>query len=67
MAPLLLLGVVAVYGRLGATAGPLCDPASLFQPHAVWHLGSALAVAWWAMAGTSQTSPVFGRDGEPAQ
>jgi hypothetical protein len=67
VAPLLLLGVVAVYGRLGATAGPLCDPASLFQPHAVWHLGSALAVAWWAMAGTSQTSPVFGRDGEPAQ
>jgi len=52
MAPLLLLGVVAVYGRLGATAGPLCDPASLFQPHGVWHLGSALAVSWWALAGT---------------
>jgi hypothetical protein len=49
MAPLLLLAAVAVFGRLGATGGPLCDPESLFQPHAVWHLGSAVAVAWWAL------------------
>jgi hypothetical protein len=47
--PLLLLGVVAMFGRLGATGGPLCDPGSTFQPHAVWHLGAALAVAWWAI------------------
>lgn len=47
--PLLLLGAVAVFGRLGATGGPLCDPASWFQPHGVWHLGSALAVLWWAL------------------
>jgi hypothetical protein len=47
--PLLLLGAVAIFGRLGATGGPLCDPDSLFQPHGVWHLGSALAVAWWAV------------------
>ncbi|HWL49812.1 MAG TPA: hypothetical protein VNT92_08030 [Acidimicrobiia bacterium] len=49
LAPLLLLAVVAVYGRLGATGGPLCDPGSLLQPHAVWHLGAATAVVWWAL------------------
>jgi hypothetical protein len=48
--PLLLLGAVAILGRLGATGGPLCDPTSLFQPHGVWHLGAAVAVAWWALA-----------------
>ena len=49
-APMLLLGAVAVFGRLGTTGGPLCDPESLLQPHAVWHLGAAAAVAWWALA-----------------
>jgi hypothetical protein len=49
IAPLSLLGAVAVFGRLGATGGPLCDPDSLFQPHGVWHLGAAVAVAWWAI------------------
>ena len=49
VAPLLLLAAVAVFGRLGATGGPLCDPEALFQPHAVWHLGSAVAVTWWAL------------------
>jgi hypothetical protein len=47
--PLLLLGAVAILGRLGATGGPLCDPTSPFQPHGVWHLGAAVAVSWWAM------------------
>jgi hypothetical protein len=55
--PLLLLGAVAVFGRLGATGGPLCDPGSLFQPHGVWHLGAAVAVAWWAI-GTPAPGPV---------
>ena len=50
VAPLLLLAAVAVFGRLGATGGPLCDPESLFQPHAIWHLGAATAVAWWGLA-----------------
>jgi hypothetical protein len=49
LAPLLLLAAVAIFGRLGATGGPLCDPDSLFQPHGVWHLGAAVAVAWWAI------------------
>lgn len=50
LAPLLVLAVVAGYGRLGATGAPLCDPESILQPHGVWHIGSALAVAWWAVA-----------------
>lgn len=49
MGPLALLVVVALIGRLGATGGPLCDPASLWQPHALWHLGAAAAVTWWAL------------------
>jgi hypothetical protein len=55
--PLLLLGAVAIFGRLGATGGPLCDPGSWFQPHGVWHLGAAVAVAWWAL-GVSTTRSV---------
>ncbi|MGH3668326.1 MAG: hypothetical protein ACRDWF_07090 [Acidimicrobiia bacterium] len=57
VAPLLLLAAAAVFGRLGATGGPLCDPESLFQPHAVWHLGAATAVAWWALARVGGQSP----------
>ncbi|HEX6286434.1 MAG TPA: hypothetical protein VFZ80_03035 [Acidimicrobiia bacterium] len=47
--PGLLLAVVAIVGRLGATGNPLCDPDSLLQPHGLWHIGSATAVAWWAL------------------
>jgi hypothetical protein len=54
--PLTLLTVVAVLGRLGSTGGPLCDPGSLLQPHAVWHLGAAVALAWWAI-GTAGEEP----------
>jgi hypothetical protein len=62
LAPLLLLGVVAVLGRLGATGGPLCVPESLFQPHGVWHLGAASAVVWWALgAAGSPQSPLGNR------
>ena len=57
VAPLLLLAAAAVFGRLGATGGPLCDPESLFQPHAVWHLGAATAVAWWALARVGDQPP----------
>jgi hypothetical protein len=48
LGPIALLGVAAVVGRLGATGGPLCDPDSLLQPHALWHMAAAAAVAWWA-------------------
>ncbi|MGH8916312.1 MAG: hypothetical protein ACRDZM_17580 [Acidimicrobiia bacterium] len=56
LGPLALLAAAAVFGRLGATGGPLCDPDSLFQPHAVWHLGAALAVGWWALSRTSAST-----------
>lgn len=48
MAPLALLAAVAITGNLGATGGPLCVPESLLQAHGLWHIGSAVAVAWWA-------------------
>jgi hypothetical protein len=35
---------------LGRTASPLCDPDSLLQGHAAWHLLSAAALAAWAVA-----------------
>ena len=47
--PVVLLGSVAIIGRLGATGGPLCDPGSPLQPHGLWHLGAAGAVFWWAL------------------
>ncbi len=33
---------------LGRTGGPLCWPSSLLQPHALWHLLTAVAMATWA-------------------
>jgi len=50
LGPLALLGAAAIVGRLGATGGPLCDPTSLWQPHALWHVAAAGSVAWWALA-----------------
>ncbi|REK24568.1 MAG: hypothetical protein DWQ40_01510 [Actinobacteria bacterium] len=46
---LLVLGGLAVFGRLGSTNGPFCDPESLLQPHGLWHLGAAVVVAWWVL------------------
>lgn len=54
LGPVALLGVAAVVGRLGATGGPLCDPNSLLQAHAIWHIGAATAVTWWALARPKQ-------------
>jgi hypothetical protein len=34
----------------GRTASPLCDPGSLLQPHAAWHLLGAGALAAWGLA-----------------
>lgn len=47
--PLALLVLAAIAGRLGSTDGPLCDPESMLQPHGLWHIGAAVAVAWWAI------------------
>ncbi|TFH20496.1 MAG: hypothetical protein E4H05_02170 [Acidimicrobiales bacterium] len=45
---LLVLGVVAVASwALGSRDSPLCSPESVFQPHALWHvLTAVLALAW---------------------
>lgn len=50
LGPLGLLAATAILGRLGATGGPMCDPASLWQPHGLWHVGAALAVTWYLLA-----------------
>ena len=34
----------------GRTASPWCDPDSLLQAHAAWHLLGAAALACWAAA-----------------
>lgn len=39
-----LLAVGGLVGTLSRTGGPLCDPSSLLQGHAVWHLASAAAL-----------------------
>lgn len=54
--PLALVSAAAVYGRLGATGGPFCDPEALYQPHGVWHVLAAVAVGWWATAGSLHQS-----------
>lgn len=40
---------VAAYGA-GRTGSPLCDPHSLMQPHGLWHLSGAAALALWGTA-----------------
>lgn len=57
LGPAILLGSVAVIGRLGATSWPLCDPASPWQTHGLWHLGAAVAVTWWAIGRSPETVP----------
>jgi hypothetical protein len=52
--PLLLavlaLGAGAVLTVLGRTDGPWCVPSSPMQPHGVWHLLTAGALGWYALA-----------------
>lgn len=45
-----LLAVGGVVGRLSVAGGPLCDPGSVLQGHAVWHLLSATALVVLAPA-----------------
>lgn len=53
---LALLAVGGTVGTLGRTGGPLCDPESLWQGHAVWHLASATALAVLAPLVTRRTT-----------
>jgi hypothetical protein len=45
-----LLVAGGIFGRLGATTWPLCDPDSMLQTHGLWHLAAATAVTIWALA-----------------
>lgn len=50
---LLALGLVAVGGAvllLSRTGGPLCDPDTLLQGHAVWHLLAATGLGLYVVA-----------------
>jgi hypothetical protein len=39
----------------GRTASPWCDPDSLLQPHAAWHLLGAAALAAWGWAAQARS------------
>lgn len=43
------LAVGVLVFSLSRTGGPLCDPQSLLQGHAVWHVLTAAALALWAV------------------
>ena len=45
-----LLIAGAIFGRLGATTWPFCDPDSMLQLHGLWHLAAATAVTIWAIS-----------------
>ena len=49
-AAVVLLAAGGGIGRLGATDWPWCDPDSMLQPHGLWHLAAAAAVAVWALS-----------------
>lgn len=49
-AGLVVLAAGGVIGRLSATGGPWCRPASLLQGHGLWHLTAATAVVLLAAA-----------------
>ncbi|MDJ0665349.1 MAG: hypothetical protein QNJ75_12425 [Acidimicrobiia bacterium] len=56
-----LLGIGVVFAVLSRTGAPLCDPASLLQGHAAWHVLGAAALWVWARSEES-TEPVAETD-----
>ena len=50
---------------LGRTGAPLCRPDSLLQPHALWHLLTAVAMAAWAADRIAHPTPVPPAQGRP--
>jgi uncharacterized membrane protein YcjF (UPF0283 family) len=45
-----LLGTATVVNLVSRTGDPFCNPDSLVQGHAVWHVLTALALREWALA-----------------
>lgn len=62
---LLVLAVVSLL--LGRTDAPLCDPASPYQPHGLWHLLSAGALASYAVATGVRRRTSAAESSEPAR
>lgn len=66
--PALLVGAGALAAgallyALSRTGGPLCEPGSMFQGHAAWHILTAVALAAWAV---TTTNPGAAADGSLA-
>ncbi len=56
-ASILLVGVAVLSWVLGTSDSPLCDADSWAQPHALWHLLSALVVLVWVDRAAAVTMP----------
>ncbi len=53
LSALLAMALAATFFVLGRAGGPICDPDSAFQGHAMWHILSAIGIAAYFAA----TSP----------
>jgi Ceramidase len=56
-ASVVLVGVAVLSWVLGTSDSPLCDADSWAQPHALWHLLSALVVVAWVDRAAAVTMP----------
>jgi hypothetical protein len=56
-ASVILVGVAVLSWVLGTSDSPLCDADSWAQPHALWHLLSALVVLVWVDRAAAVTMP----------
>ena len=59
----LAIGVTAYL--LGRTGAPLCRPDSLLQPHALWHLLTAVAMAVWTVDRITHPMPAHAARSHP--
>jgi MYXO-CTERM domain-containing protein len=55
---LVALAAAGSINLLGRTGAPLCRPDSLAQPHAAWHVLTAVAVAVWLTTWPRPTGPI---------
>jgi hypothetical protein len=55
---LVALAAAGILNLLGRTGAPLCRPDSLPQPHAAWHVLTAVAVAVWLTTWPRPTGPI---------
>lgn len=68
VATMATLALAAGVNVLSRTGEPLCQPDSLLQGHGLWHVLTALAVAWWFVPRLALTDPARSRSSpEPAQ